>query len=961
MIRSFTLLFLTLWCFTNSIAQTHFPKNGAEDERSWNILFTNANIRTATMNVDNGSLLISNGKVVAVGKTVKAPSNARVIDLKGQYIYPSFIEMCGQVTKMKPTKNDHLPRHQRSPQLDRTTNGNRYWNEAVHPEYRGSEDLDPDQALVEAYLTGGVGMVVSSDRDGIIQGSAPLVMLSNGRLDEMVLASDATMSASFTKGRSSQDYPNSQMGSIALFRQAMADASWYATHDDIRNISLEAIVTHLKGPWVGLTTDWQEVLRMDHLMNEWNLDAIVLGNGDEYEAIDSITSLKSYLLIPLPGKNAQKKIPLALLNFRDLQRMVLQFYNAAMIDERTDKFGITTYGSDPKDFIGQVQKAVKYGLSEKSALEALTSRPAQKLGMSNKIGDLKPGMYANFFVSDSNIFSHKGRITVHWINGKNRLNVAIDQPRSYSYSVKLAEDTLNLTLTNSEGVWVGKATGDHNQTRIVMSGSRIDIFHPDFNLTGRMNDTGYIAGNGYYHEKEIQWDVAPKGSKSGNSDTTTFPKIQHRVAFAYSDPSKSSYIIRNATVWTSADKGILENTDVCVENGKITQIGQGIKGKNGIPEIDGTGMHLTPGLIDEHSHIAISKGVNEGTQAVTSEVRIGDVINALDVNIYRQASGGVTTSHLLHGSANPIGGQTALIKLRYGMTAEGLKFGNDHRFIKFALGENVKQSNWGDRQTVRFPQTRMGVEQTFVDGFTRALEYEKCRATGECAMDFELEALLEIIHSERFITCHSYRQDEINMLMHVADDFGFTVNTFTHILEGYKVADKMKAHGAGASTFADWWGYKFEVNDAIPWNAAILNEMGIVTAINSDDAEMGRRLNQEAAKTVKYGGVSEIDALKMVTINPAILLHIDDQVGSIEVGKDADLVLWNGHPLSNYSRVETTWIDGVIYFDRQLDLEARQRLTEERAELIRILTSAGVTTGKASAPTEKLYHCDSED
>ncbi|HRC33849.1 MAG TPA: amidohydrolase family protein, partial [Bacteroidia bacterium] len=373
--------------------------------------------------------------------------------------------------------------------------------------------------------------------------------------------------------------------------------------------------------------------------------------------------------------------------------------------------------------------------------------------------------------------------------------------------------------------------------------------------------------------------------------------------------TQKTVVIKNTTVWTNESDGNLINTDVLIKNGKIALVGKNIN-EPGAEVIDGTEKHLTAGIIDEHSHIAVSGAVNECTQSVTAEVRIADVIDCEDVNIYRQLAGGVTSSHLLHGSCNPVGGQTQLIKLRYGLSSEELKFANWPGFIKFALGENVKQSNAGDNNTSRYPQTRMGVEQTYYNAFTRALDYQKAIKSFNALStadrlkakpvrkDLELDALAEIINGKRFITCHSYVQSEINMLMHVADSFHFQVNTFTHILEGYKVADKMKAHGAGASSFSDWWAYKYEVYEAIPYNGKILHDVGVTVAYNSDDAEMARRLNQEAAKAVKYGGVSEQEAWKFVTLNPAKLLHVDDKVGSIKVGKDADVVLWSDNPLS---------------------------------------------------------------
>ena len=333
-------------------------------------------------------------------------------------------------------------------------------------------------------------------------------------------------------------------------------------------------------------------------------------------------------------------------------------------------------------------------------------------------------------------------------------------------------------------------------------------------------------------------------------------------------------------------------------------------------------MHVTSGIIDEHSHIAASSINDISTNSAM--VRIGDVIDPTAGHIYTSLSGGVTAVQILHGSANPIGGQSALIKLRWGASPEEMKIKGADGFIKFALGENVKRSR--NNRSIRFPQTRMGVEQVYVDAFSSALEYQKkwdeynklsnkARTVAiRPRRDLAMDAMNEILNSKRFISCHSYVQSEINMLMKVADDFGFKVNTFTHILEGYKLADKMAAHGAGASTFSDWWAYKWEVRYAIPYNAVIMHNAGVTVAINSDDSEMGRRLNQEAAKSIKYGGMSQEDAWKMVTLNPAKLLHLDNRMGSLKVGKDADVVIWSDNPLSIYANVKQTIIDGKVYY-----------------------------------------------
>lgn len=444
------------------------------------------------------------------------------------------------------------------------------------------------------------------------------------------------------------------------------------------------------------------------------------------------------------------------------------------------------------------------------------------------------------------------------------------------------------------------------------------------------------------------------------------------------DKLKNRYdavIIKDVTVWTNEADGILAEKDVYITEGRIVSIGDNITPtKNAFAKvIDGKGKHLTAGIIDEHSHIAISGDANEGSQASSAEVRIGDVVNCDDVNIYRQLAGGVTAAQLLHGSANPIGGQSALIKLRWGKAPEEMKIAGADGFIKFALGENVKQSNWGDDYSIRFPQSRMGVEQFFYDQFTRAKEYDELIKAWKTTSpkskipvpaprrDLDLEAIAEIMNSKRFITCHSYVQSEVNMLMHVADSMGFRVNTFTHILEGYKVADKMKAHGVAASSFSDWWAYKMEVMEAIPYNGAVLHKAGIVTAFNSDDAEMARRLNQEAAKAVKYGNVTEPEALKFVTLNPATMLHLDKRMGSIKVGKEGDVVLWNDNPLSIYAKVEKTLIDGIVYYDAEEDVKLREEIRKERARLIQKMITeknGGAPTQRPRGKQPREQHCD---
>jgi N-acetylglucosamine-6-phosphate deacetylase len=414
-------------------------------------------------------------------------------------------------------------------------------------------------------------------------------------------------------------------------------------------------------------------------------------------------------------------------------------------------------------------------------------------------------------------------------------------------------------------------------------------------------------------------------------------------------PTQPEWLVfRQATVWTCGALGILDRGDVLVHQGRIVKVAEQL---NDWPEgtviVECSGRHLSPGIIDCHSHMATDGGVNEATQAITAEVRIGDFIDANDISIYRQLAGGVTCANILHGSANPIGGQNQVIKLRWGMAAEALKFKEAPPGIKFALGENVKQSNWGDNST-RYPKSRMGVEQIVRDALLAARQYRDRQQAWQAMHqglpprhDLELEALAEIVEGKRWIHCHSYRQDEILALLRTLESFGIRIATLQHVLEGYKVAEVLQRHGAMASSFSDWWAYKIEVYDAIPYNGALMHDAGIVVSFNSDDQELARHLNHEAAKAVKYGGVAPQEALKFVTINPARQLRIEAFVGSLEEGKHADVVVWSGPPLSVLSRCEQTWIDGRKYFDYEADRAARARWQEMRAKLVQKILQSG--------------------
>jgi imidazolonepropionase-like amidohydrolase len=414
-----------------------------------------------------------------------------------------------------------------------------------------------------------------------------------------------------------------------------------------------------------------------------------------------------------------------------------------------------------------------------------------------------------------------------------------------------------------------------------------------------------------------------------------------------SAPANNAILIQNATILTITH-GTIEHGFILIRDGKIAAVGADVKAPEGATVIDANGQYVMPGIVDCHSHIAVDGSVNEGSISVSSMANIADVLNPNDISIYDDLAGGVTTANILHGSANPIGGQTVVIKLRWGKRASELPFQGALPGIKFALGENPKRSNFSPPSGVepRYPATRLGVEETIRESFIEAREYKKQwdeykqkKSAGEQNVrpprrDEKLEPLVEVLEGRRYVHAHCYRADEILMLIRVANEFGFKVRTFQHVLEGYKIADEIAASGAGGSTFSDWWAYKMEAFDAIPYNSALMTERGVVVSVNSDDAEEARHLNQEAAKSMKYGDLSANDALKLVTLNPAIQLGIDSRVGSIDVGKDADLAIFNRDPLSVYSVVQKTLIDGQVYFDRQRDIDARPALEKEKQTLL---------------------------
>ncbi|HEX6335101.1 MAG TPA: amidohydrolase family protein [Flavisolibacter sp.] len=974
-------------------AQTTFPVNGVADQRSGHYAFTNATIvKDAGTTISNGTLVIREGRIVAVGAGLKVPQGAVEIDCRGKYIYPSFIDIYSDygmpaATPRQPASTDFFARSQ----LTTNTKGAYGWNQAIRSETDAFRVFVADEAKAKALRDNGFGTVLTHVKDGVARGTGAVVTLAADKENFVILKDRASAHYSFSRGTSTQSYPGSMMGSIALLRQTYLDARWYSNRPPKEglNLSLQAWNNNQSLPQIFEAGDKWNNLRADRIGDEFGVQYIIKGGNNEYQRIKETKATgATFILSPnFPqAQDVEDPNDARFVSLSDMKHWELAPTNLAAFEKAQIPFCLTTSDlRDPRQFFSALRVAFQYGLTEQAALNALTKTPATILGIADQVGSLEAGKFANFLITSGPVFGEKTTIFQNWVQGtkydvkdelfnemRGRYNLVLNMPGGPVNYVLDFRSSTAASLIGRDTV-TSKFYFDGQQVRINVAPERgsENVLRLSGLVSGR-TWTGYgedTAGRSFtwsatFSEAARERSDSIRKRPAGPIGTVTYPMLP----FGWKEgarPVQETILIKNATVWTSEKEGVLSNTDVLIRNGRIAAIGKNLSDPSA-RVIDGTGKHVTPGIIDEHSHIAASS-INEGGQSVTSEVRIGDNINPDDINIYRQLSGGVTTSHILHGSANTIGGQTQLIKLRWGGNDEELKFTDWPGQIKFALGENVKRSPsaiGNNSNNSRYPDTRMGVEQVLVDAFTRARDYQKSWKEYEALKnkkgvvpprrDLELEALVEILENKRFITCHSYVQSEITGAMRVAEQMGYRINTLTHILEGYKVADKMKQHGANASTFSDWWAYKMEVQDAIPYNAALMQRVGLNVAINSDDAEMARRLNQEAAKIVKYGGVTEEEALRMVTINPAKMLHVDDKVGSIRAGKDGDVVVWTDHPLSIYAKVLYTIVDGTVYFDRAKDELLQKEVDAERNRLVKKLVGEK-RTGAPVQPAQPSY------
>ncbi len=860
------------------------PLSAASDRSAWAL--TGARVVVAPGRViDPGVVVVRGGVIEAVGPaaTTAIPADATSIDVTGKVLHAAFIDPYVTTDRLagRPSKrpsDDESTAPAAAPSPARNVGPAAHPVSAVRAETRALEGLAVKDDVAAALREQGFGVVAAVPTAGVLRGQGAVVSLTDGPISGRVLdPSNGQVVA--MKGPDGPDYPTSNMGGVAVTRQAFLDALWWRDAEAAYAAApsgkarprfvaaTAALVPAAEGreTVVFETTDVLSLLRAARVAGEMKVKARFVAAGDEYRLLAEVAAARPDLVLrvafPRPDRldRDEEWLDVPMTRLRAFDRAPS---NPRWLRDAGLSFSFTTAGLDSVgDFDERVREAMARGLSADDALAAVTTIPARQLGLSDRLGTLEAGKVASLVVRSGAPFSESGAVSEIWIDGDR-----IEIPRKTKPAVRASAPPAP--------------------------------------------------------------DVRPAPAREAGP-----------VA------SPPAVVVRGATVWTEGPAGILEGADVLVVGGRIAGVGKGLAAPAGVLEVDGRGKHVTPGVIDAHSHSAIDDSTNEGTHNVTAEVRVRDILSPFDPAIYRELAGGTTVANVLHGSANSIGGQNQIVKLRWGGGPDDLVFAGAPAGIKFALGENPKQSNWVNPKP-RYPATRMGVAESIRERFQAAKDYRRLQEEYRKASavkgarpippqpDLQLEAIAEILEGKRMIHCHSYRKDEILQLMRSAEEFGVKVGTFQHVLEGYKVADEIARHGAGASGFSDWWAYKVEVYDAIPYTFPLMRERGVLVSFNSDDDELARRLNLEAAKAVKYGGLAPAEALAFVTSNPAKQLGIDGRVGSLEAGKDADFVVWSGDPLSTSTVALETWIDGKKYFDRAADLAARPANEAERAALV---------------------------
>jgi len=939
--------------------------------------------------IERGVVELRDGVIIAVNAGDQLPAGAEARDLQGKTVFAGFIELASDVGVPKSMRVGGIaaaapgqPAHEQQANEP----GARHWNRRVRPELSVAERLELDAAELKALRGLGFATALAVPTAGVLAGQSALISLGEPRRkNAQLLRSDVAQHVGFDFAYGSE-YPGSLMGAIALVRQTFMDARWQdqtlkaAPVARIEaNLALSALAASVNArqPVMFRLDDELDVARAAKLRTELGLSGMLLGTGFEYRVLGALSAAKMPVLVPLrfPEAPSIENTEAALaLSLAELQHWEQAPTNPARVDAAKVRFALTASGlkDGGKAFWPNLRRAVAAGLAEDAALRALTIVPAELLNESARLGRVAKGQLANLVIADAALFSSDAaKLFEVWVEGQ-RFELAPVSITSVTgewslrwadgagpASWKVSADGEVLTVDANGSGFMLKRDGDQlvGLPAASLFGGGEGLARIELRVRGTQISGHRALADGRLVGVTASIKALPAESKvpEPSAAVPAIPAFSGYPAGEYGRPlpTQADVLIRGATLWTNTDAGVIENGELWVRAGKIAGVGRDLKVPANIDVIDGRGLQLTPGLIDAHSHAAIARNVNEPSHSVTAEVRVADVLDPTDISIYRQLAGGVTSANLLHGSANAIGGQNAVIKLRWGADADGLVFADAPAGIKFALGENVKQANWGEGFTSRYPQTRQGVEQIIREHFNAARAYAESRRSDKTTRrDLRLEALAEILAAERYIHVHSYRSDELLMFVRLAQDYNLRGVTFQHVLEGYKVAPELASISAGASTFSDWWSYKPEAFDGTPYQAVLLEPQGVPVSFNSDSNELARRLNTEAAKAMKYGGMPAEDALKLVTLNPARQLRVDHRVGKLATGMDADFVLWNAPPMSSFARAEQTWIDGRRLFDRTEDARLQAAAYAERERLLAKIASERSTTLALGNPTE---------
>ncbi len=952
----FFYLFLALTLLFDSEVMAQSARTvGLREHTPAVFALVNATITSAPGEVtSNATLVIRDGFIEDIGRRVNIPADATVIDLQGKMIYPGFIDAYT---------------HYGMPDLE--DQDSPHWNPHIRPHISSAQLFTPDAEEAEKLRKQGFVLAHTLPEHGLLSGFGSLVSLGEDEARYQLIQADVSHHMTFRiSDQINSDYPTSSMGAVALLRQSLLDAEWYdQAHAAYRagsmnkrpetNLSLaalhQAMDSHL--PFVIPVDDEHWLLRAQAIAEEYSLPIWVRGSGYEYRRIEAVKNTGMPVILPLNFAEAPDvKSPEASVNLtlEELRHWYFAPENPAAVVAAGLQTAFTTHG-DTENFLDNLRMAVNRGLDRQDALAAITTTPADMLGIAHHYGTLQTGKKASFIIASGDIFDPSASINQVWVEG-NRYTVNKDKEvPSGEWLVESPGSLENARITIEGGnqqlrgeIAIGEQSVHFSHVKFDEPRIHMHLAGDSLGITGHVRLSAHLSGDellglGDHHAGPFfTWSASRTARPDAPEEPEPripqldlperYPSMEYGIAYTPEQPRH--VIVRNATIWTQGPEGIMPEADMLVSDGRIAELGYNLEAPRRALEVDAAGMHITPGLIDPHIHTSIAGGVNETGDAITSETRITDVIHANNVWIYRLLAGGITSATLFHGSANPIGGQNAIIKPRWGLIGEELLIEDAAPGLKFALGENVK------RLETRYPRSRQGVEQIIRDAFEAAIEYEaqwERREEGNETIiprrDLQLEAILEVLRGERNAHVHAYRQDEMLMMMRLAEAYGFTIGSFEHTLEGYKIADELRAHGASAVVWTDWSSFKMEAYDGILYNARLLEEAGVHTSLHSDNTQLATRMNWEAAKVIMTG-VEEKTALDMITTRPAEIMGIDHRTGSLEPGKDADFVLWNGHPMSAFTTAEQTWIEGRKYFDRKEDKRLREKVREERALII---------------------------